>query len=300
MRYRDREGRSLGENSAQDCFLSFLYGTSAGRLLVRILICPQVSHMGGCFLNTRLSKAFIAPFVKRTGIRLEEYEKSFCGAYISYNDFFCRKIREENRPVAYDPECFISPCDGKASVYPIREDSSFLIKDTRYTVLSLLRSRRIAERYRGGYAYVFRLTVDDYHRYCYVEDGVKSRQRKIQGVFHTVNPAANDRYPIYKENTREYCLIRTERFGTVVQMEVGALMVGKICNYSQNECCVKRGEEKGRFEFGGSTVVVLVEPGKLVPDPDLVKNTREGWETAVRYGQRVGRSRPEADFHEDD
>ena len=51
---------------------------------------------------------------------------------------------------------------------------------------------------------------------------------------------------------------------------------------------MRRGEEKGRFEFGGSTVVVLVEPDKVVPDPDLLKNSQEGWETAVRYGERVG------------
>ena len=57
-----------------------------------------------------------------------------------------------------------------------------------------------------------------------------------------------------------------------------------ICNYSRHEQAVRRGEEKGRFEFGGSTVVVLVEPDKVVPDPDLLKNSQEGWETAVRYG----------------
>lgn len=288
MKYKDRSGGISGGESSQDCLLKFLYGTRPGRFLVRMLICPQVSRFGGWLLNTRISRLFIAPFVSRTGIRMEEYEEPSIDGYDSYNDFFCRKIRGERRPAAQEPESFISPCDGKASVYPIGKDSSFLIKNTRYTVGSLLRSERLAERYRGGYAFVFRLTVDDYHRYCYVESGVKSRQRTVSGVFHTVNPAANDRYPIYKENTREYCLIRTARFGTVVQMEVGALLVGRICNYSRHEQAVRRGEEKGRFEFGGSTVVVLVEPDKVVPDPDLLKNSQEGWETAVRYGERIG------------
>lgn len=288
MRYKDRSGEISGGESSQDCLLEFLYGTGPGRLLVRVLICPPVSRIGGWFLNTRMSRMFIAPFVERTGIRMEEYEEpSPCG-YSSYNAFFCRKIRSERRPIAQEPKTLISPCDGKASVYPIGTDSSFLIKNTRYTVRSLLRSERMAEHYRGGYAYVFRLTVDDYHRYCYVESGEKSCQRNIPGVFHTVNPAANDRYPIYKENTREYCFIRTAHFGTVVQMEVGALLVGRICNYGQGERAVRRGEEKGRFEFGGSTVVVLVEPGKVVPDPDLLVNSQQGWETAVRYGERVG------------
>ena len=120
----------------------------------------------------------------------------------------------------------ISPCDGKVTVCPIQRDGLFLIKQTQYTVRSLLKDEKLAKRYEGGTAYIIRLTVDDYHRYCYVADGVKSAQRKIRGVFHTVNPVANDYAPIYKMNTREYCLVQTEELGTVLQMEVGALMVG--------------------------------------------------------------------------
>lgn len=135
---------------------------------------------------------------------------------------------------------------------------------------------------------VIRLTVDDYHRYCYVADGMKSSQRKIRGVFHTVNPVANDVYPIYKQNTREYCLLKTAKMGIVLQIEVGALMVGKITNYKKDKTWVMRGEEKGRFEFGGSTVILMVEPGKLEPDADLLKNTGAGMETYIRYGEQIG------------
>lgn len=288
MRYRDRNGTAAGEDSGQDRLLQFLYGTVFGRRIIRFLIRPSVSRLGGMVLSTRISCLLIHPFVKKTGIRLEEYEKPKKGGYGSYNEFFCRRIRKECRPVCDAPGTFISPCDGKVSVYPIGEDSSFLIKNTRYTVESLLGSPRLARRYQGGWAFVFRLTVDDYHRYGYAEGGVKSRQKKIPGVFHTVNPAANDRYPIYKENTREYCLIKTPHAGTIVQMEVGALMVGTIRNYSPAMQAVRRGEEKGRFEFGGSTVVVLTEPGRVRPDADLAANTREGWETVVKMGEKVG------------
>lgn len=288
MKYRDRNGNPAGEESGQDRCLQFLYGTAAGRRLVRFLIRPSVSRLGGVLLSTGLSKVIIPPFVKRTGIRLEEYEISDPDGYASYNEFFCRKIRRDQRPVCEEDRVLISPCDGKVSVYPINGERVFRIKNTAYTLESLLRSGRLAERYSGGYAYVFRLTVDDYHRYCYVESGIKSRQRRIPGVFHTVNPVANDHYAIYKENTREYCLIKTPRFGTLVQMEVGALMVGTIRNYCSGKQPVIRGEEKGRFEFGGSTVVLLVEPGKVRPDEDLLLNSRNGWETVVKMGEKVG------------
>ena len=131
------------------------------------------------------------------------------------------------------------------------------------------------------------MTVDDYHRYIYTETGKKSGNYKIPGIFHTVNPVANDLEPIYKENTREFCLTKTADAGTVLQMEVGALMVGKIEN-DQEEAFVHRGEEKGRFAFGGSTIVVLYQRGRVQPDEDLLKNSRDGYETKVTQGEAVG------------
>ena len=138
---------------------------------------------------------------------------------------------------------------------------------------------------------VFRLTVDDYHHYCYVADGRKSANVTLPGVFHTVNPAANDVYPIYKENAREYTLLKTKQFGTILMMEVGAMMVGKITNLHKNPATVKKGQEKGNFEFGGSTIILLIQPGKVRIAYDLIENTEEGYETIVKMGERIGECR---------
>lgn len=135
---------------------------------------------------------------------------------------------------------------------------------------------------------IIRLTVDDYHHYCYVADGQKSANVILPGVFHTVNPAANDALPIYKENAREYTLLKTEKFGTVLMMEVGAMMVGKITNHERKAAVVKKGQEKGYFEFGGSTVVLLLQHGHVRLDYDLVENSENGYETIVRMGERIG------------
>ena len=86
-------------------------------------------------------------------------------------------------------EAFTAPCDSKLSVYPITEEAQFCIKDTQYTMESLTRSKRVAKEYEGGILCVFRLTVDDYHRYAFVDDGELSREFHIPGVYHTVNPA---------------------------------------------------------------------------------------------------------------
>ena len=74
-------------------------------------------------------------------------------------------------------------------------------------------------------------------------------------------------------------------------MEVGALLVGKIENRTQGQATVQRGEEKGNFAFGGSTIIVLTREGTVLPETRFVEHTRKGIETKVKMGERVGKSR---------
>ena len=284
MKYIDRKGNITIEENSQDKLLRHLYNDRGGRLCLKLLIRPFVSKAAGIVLNTRLSARFVPDFAEHNKIDLSLYEKQ---NFSSWNDFFKRRIRKEERPIDMRENILVSPCDGKLSVHRISSDSRFNIKDTEYTVGQLLKNEQLARRYTDGYALIFRLTVDDYHHYCYVADGRKSENVTLPGVFHTVNPAANDVYPIYKENAREYCLLKTEKFGTILMMEVGAMMVGKISNLQKKTATVKKGQEKGNFEFGGSTVILLLQPGKVRIDYDLLDNTEEGYETIVKMGERV-------------
>ena len=109
-------------------------------------------------------------------------------------------------------------------------------------------------------------------------------------MLHTVNPIANDVYPIYVQNSREYSLLHTDTFGDVRMMEVGALLVGKIVNH-HGEAQVQRGQEKGYFQFGGSTVVLLLEKDRVQLDADIIANSRENCETIVKMGENIGTRR---------
>lgn len=283
--YITRDGTKIDGTTGQDHLLEVIYGHALTRMLLRPFLSPAVSDICGKFLSTRLSRRIIPSFVKKNHIDLGIYEKQ---EFDSYNAFFTRKIKAEQRPINEQKNILISPSDGKVTAYPITQKGRFWIKHTQYTAAQLLKDERLAERYMGGWIYVIRLTVDDYHRYCYVADGRKSRQRKIRGVLHTVNPVANDYYPIYKMNSREYCLLKTKELGTILLMEVGALMVGKINNHEEDSAQVKRGDEKGMFEFGGSTIVVMTEPGMTKPDKDIIQNTKVQVETLVKMGEPIG------------
>jgi phosphatidylserine decarboxylase len=284
MKQKFRNGKLIEEKNSQDRILEVLYGTLPGRLVLKPLTLPVLSKLVGMFLSTPLSGVLIQPFIKRNNIDMTQYEPV---KYKSYNDFFTRKIKSKLRPVDTNPSHFVSPCDSKLTVLPVTQNGRFVLKHTTYTVASLLKNERLAKEYEGGYAMIFRLTVDDYHRYCYVADGIKEDNVFIPGVLHTVNPLANDYFPIYKENSREYSILHTKEFGDIVMMEVGALLVGKIVNHHK-KYQVLRGQEKGYFEFGGSTIVLLLEKDQVSIDNEFFENTQNGLETHVKYGEKIG------------
>lgn len=284
MKMKRRNGQLLDQPDGQDKLLARLYGSVLGRALLKVLISPVISKAAGWFLSTRPSTIFIKPFIRSSGIDMTQFEPTI---YRSYNEFFSRKIRPEMRTIDSDPHHLIAPCDSKLTALEITHDAIFTLKHTPYTLQSLLQSDELAEAYRGGLALIFRLTVDDYHRYCYIADGRKEENIRIPGVLHTVNPIANDVYPIYKENAREYTLLHTDAFDDVLMMEVGALLVGRIVNHHQR-ANVRRGDEKGYFQFGGSTVVVLLKKGAALIDPDIVENSHQHIETLVRMGEKIG------------
>ena len=264
--------------------LGFLYGTVPGRLCLKALTRPGLSRAAGRFLDTPASKFLIDPFVKRAKIDLSQFESD---GFTCFNDCFSRRIKDGKRPVDISPGALISPCDGLLTVYDIAADTVFPVKQSSYTLRELLGGDPVSRLFENGTALIFRLCVDDYHRYCYVDSGVKGENIRLPGVLHTVRPLALERVPVFVQNTREYTVIDSAAFGPLVQMEVGALLVGQIKNH-QGPGPVTRGVEKGMFLYGGSTVIVLLGPGRAVLDPLYLDHSRRGIETPVRYGQRIG------------
>jgi phosphatidylserine decarboxylase len=279
---RTRDGRLVETYDGQGKTIERLYGTAWGRRLLGILVQPWVSNFAGWCLERGPSRLLVGPFIRKNHLDLSDYPAR---QYRSFNDFFTRKILPEKRPVDQDPARLIAPCDGKLTAIPIGEKTEFTIKGVSYTLNTLL--RREAPAFQGGTLLLFRLTVDDYHRYCFAADGTLGPITHIAGVYHTVNPRAAAQYPIYRENTREYQILQTEEFGDILVMEVGALLVGRIVN-EQTAGAVRRGQEKGHFAFGGSTVVLILEKNRVQLDRDILENSQRGEETLVKMGERIG------------
>ncbi|MDE7297303.1 MAG: phosphatidylserine decarboxylase, partial [Lachnospiraceae bacterium] len=167
MDYRDREGNLVKNKTGQDKFLHFVYSNIPGRAVMKLLALPFVSRVVGRFMDAWPSTFLIGSFIRKNHIRLSDYEKK---RYRSFNEFFTRKIRAEKRPIDREPSHLIAPCDSLVTVYPIDLRTKIRIKHSCYTVSSLLQDDLLAAEFVGGYCVVLRMTVEKYHRYCYVDD----------------------------------------------------------------------------------------------------------------------------------
>lgn len=266
----------------------FLYRTVCGRLLLKLLVHPKVSEAAGGFLSSGASKCLVPYYIRKHKIDLRDIEIPPNG-FSSFNEFFTRKRKTVSYDLASDR--LISPCDGFLTPVKIKENTVFSIKNTEFSLEDLLKDHDLAGKFKEGTALIFRLTPANYHRYCYAANGRILGFGKICGKLHCVRPIALRNVPVFTQNSREYTIIKSERFKTMIQMEIGALLVGKIKNHRESLDCprVWAGEEKGYFEFGGSTIVLLLQKDTICFRKRLYERQNSEGEIPVRMGQVIGK-----------
>jgi len=258
----------------------FFYGTAIGRALLRGVMKSHADRIAVRFLRSGASRHVVGWYARRNGVTLEDGAR-----YASFHEFFLRQ--RQGIEIDRTPEHLVSPCDGWLSAYGVAADSSFVIKGKRYRLGDLLQDEALAETFHGGDCLVVRLTPSDYHHYCYLDDGAQGANHYIEGELHSVQSAACERYPVYTLNRRCWTLLETAHFGSVVQAEIGALVVGGIVN-EREHAAFRRGEEMGRFELAGSTIVLFFRQGRIVLDEAIRRVLDEGREARVTLGMRIG------------
>ncbi|MGY3779197.1 phosphatidylserine decarboxylase [Isobaculum melis] len=276
--------KTIDLNQEDSRSLKFLYKNPIGRMFLKILVQPVFSKIGGAVLDSRLSIPYIQSFIKSNQIQMDRYTEK---KYRSFNDFFKRELINPPNPQTLDVDTFYSPCDGKVSVYPITENQSFYIKKSEYRIKDLLQDEALAQEYMNGQMLIFRLTPDDYHHYAYFDSGQIRSQKKIKGVLHTVRPISLEQENVYIRNAREVTVMETAHFGLVTQIEVGALLVGKIVNL-KDAGAFNAFEKKGYFEFGGSTIILLFKENSVELSTELIDNTQKDQESIVKLGDKLG------------
>ncbi len=293
VQYVDRQsGDVLTEKIPGERWLLWLYDNPAGELTLNALVKRKiVSELYGRMMDRPSSVKKIGPFIREYDIDMSQFRDT---AYGSFNDFFTRRLRPGVRPVDPDPEVLVSPADGRALAYRNVSNDDFLVKGYRFDLLSFFRDTALARLFEHGSMIIVRLAPVDYHRFHYPVDGRVVEEKKMAGSYYSVNPLAlRRRVELLCENERSYTVIDSDHFGKMVMAEVGATMVGSIVQTHRGPRVV-RGEEKGFFRFGGSTVILFFQPGRLRIDDDLLLNTSNHLETAVHMGEHLGRALPAA------
>ena len=288
IQYIEREsGQVKTEKVAGEKWLVWLYYNPVGEATLWALAKRKlVSSIYGKMMDRTSSTKKIHPFIEDFDIDMSVAQEN---EFKNFNDFFTRKLKDDARPVDTSFNVVVSPADGKILAYADISNSDFIIKGFRFDVSSFLDNPELAQKYHNGALLIIRLAPVDYHRFHFPVSGNLTPGKKIEGDYYSVNPfALRKKAEIFCLNKREYTILSNPLFGDVIMAEVGATMVGSIVQTYKGGS-VKKGEEKGYFKFGGSTVVLLFEKSKIQIDEDLLINTLKGYETAVKMGERIGK-----------
>ncbi|CAK7564892.1 MAG: phosphatidylserine decarboxylase [Sporothrix epigloea] len=224
----------------------------------------------------------------------------------TFNEFFYRALKPDARPCSApcNRRIIVSPADCRSVVFNhVDAATKVWIKGREFSIKRLLGGDVAAEeaaQFENGSLGIFRLAPQDYHRFHVPVDGVLGKIRLIAGEYYTVNPMAiRSTLDVYGENVRVVVPIDSECHGRVVVVCIGAMMVGSTIITRKEGESVKRAEELGYFKFGGSTLVVLFEKGRMKFDDELVENSSGALETLIRVGMSVGHSPDEPQWRPD-
>lgn len=293
LQYIDRlTNQRVTEAVCYEKTMTLLYTSRLGKWLSTLLAkTPILSRIYGWIQKRSWTRRKIPGFVKRNHICVQEFKKSL-SEFSSFNDFFTRELRPEARPIAQGDNICVAPVDGAYLIYPnIAEFGEFVVKSKHFSLSKLLGDASLVEKYASGSVVFARLALFDYHRFHFPVDCWAGPTRNVNGYLFSVHPMAlKDNFNIFCENKRTLTELKTEAFGDVLYLEVGALNIGSIIQTYAPEKRYSKGDEKGFFEIGGSTVIILFQPGTIKFDADLLRNSRMGLETRCLMGQSLGRS----------
>lgn len=293
IRYFNRHTGALEtEQVYGEGFLRWSYGNPLGAISLNAFVKrPFFSKWYGQRMSTSESAGRVMPFITKYGLDPEDFAEK-AESYRSFNEFFFRKLKPAARPIDADEGSVVFPADGRHLGFDkASEIAGVFVKGQKFDLPALLGNAALAAKYADGALVLSRLCPVDYHRFHFPAAGVPGETREITGPLFSVNPIALRQQLAYLwTNKRTITELRTDRFGTVICMEIGATCVGTIRQTFTPGQTVAKGAEKGYFAFGGSSTITLFEPGAVRLESDLLENSAKQTELYARIGSRMGHS----------
>ncbi|MDP0561106.1 MAG: archaetidylserine decarboxylase [Candidatus Endonucleobacter sp. (ex Gigantidas childressi)] len=247
---------------------------------------------------------FIRRIVHHYNVDMSEAKEERIEAYVNFNEFFTRSLKDGVRPLPKDTKEIVSPADGFISqIGDISNGRLFQAKGRDYSLIELLGGDvDLGQEFMGGKFGTIYLSPRDYHRVHMPAMGKLRRMIHIPGRLFSVNKATVDNIPrLFARNERVVSIFDTNQ-GPMAVIMVGAIIVASIetvwaglvtpyrrqirsveYNTKQHKSiALKRGDEMGRFKMGSTAIVLF---GKDQVD------WLEHWqaEDSIKMGQPLGR-----------
>ncbi|CAG9939348.1 unnamed protein product [Clonostachys rosea f. rosea IK726] len=241
--------------------------------------------------GTLESRKDIKRFVEEFGIDMNEYEPSDINAYSTFEDFFVRAHKDGSRPIhePQNPAHAVVAADSRVVAYEsVAETKDLWIKGKNFSISTLVMDTDLGSQFDGAAVASFRLSPQDYHRYHSPVSGKIKAFRSIPGDYYQVDAIAlQSDVDILTRNRRVYLVIETESFGDVLFVAIGATNVGSV-KFQQIGTNIAKGDELGHFQFGGSSIIVAFQNGRISFDQDLLDLSKQRIQVAVDMGMSLG------------
>ena len=273
------------------------------KLVPKRMVSCLFGKLADAEVNPEILRKVIGLYVRHYGVDMGEAKFS-AEFYTTFNEFFTRQLARSARPIAEGENATVSPVDGR--IAQLGEIDGTLVpqaKEIHYSIADLV-GKKNAGKYADGKFATLYLSPADYHR---IHSPVKGEVREVTyfpGNFWPVNEfGVANIGGLFAVNERVASFLRTPTGNEIAVVKVGALIVGRIrleytninrrryrgssLNLRLNKpFAVEKGGLLGRFELGGSTVILLFQKGTFEFDEALKEGDR------VLFGQSIGTSLP--------
>ncbi|MEA2145765.1 MAG: phosphatidylserine decarboxylase [Solirubrobacteraceae bacterium] len=219
--------------------------------------------------------------------------------FASWNDFFTRRFKDGERPVASPDEdkVIVSACE--STPYGISTDikrqDRFWIKSQPYSLQDLLANDDSVDQFVGGTVYQAFLSATNYHRWHSPVAGTIVRAFVQEGTYYS-EADAEGKDAVEPMNSQSYLAHVAARAIILIEADdpvIGLLAFVPVGMSDVSSCLissavmpgyhVEKGEELGYFQYGGSTHCLVFRPGAIAeftlaaipqphdPEPPLVR-----------------------------
>lgn len=225
-------------------------------------------------------RAEIKNHMEKYNVDLSCCEPSDAGEYETFADYLSRGFAEGARQIDENANSLIAPCDGYITAHFVNSMCLIPVGSHMYSVDKLLGGDSRAKEFAEGMALIIRLDEADSHRFAYADSGTL-------GDVTTLSAERNLEDSMFF-GARSCTFMNTTHFHTIAQVETCGNAKG-VEQFDLGESPVfAKGQDKGRFLCGGAGILLLFKKGMMFPDDEIMVNTREGLETRVHRGEKIG------------